>query len=67
MTDLFLKIYNYLSARRFLRWFLLLVSFSILGLGAFNIKLEENVANFLPRSEENEKINFVLPEQPDCR
>lgn len=59
MTDLFLKIYNYLSARRFLRWFLLLVSFSILGLGAFNIKLEENVANFLPRSEENEKINFV--------
>lgn len=59
MTDLFLKIYKYLGARRVLRWVLLLVSSVILGFGAFNIKLEENVANFLPRSEENEKINFV--------
>ncbi|BDX38374.1 glycerol acyltransferase [Tenuifilaceae bacterium CYCD] len=59
MTDLFLKIYKYLKVRRVLRWALLLVSFAVIGFGAFNIKLEENVANFLPRSEENEKINFV--------
>ena len=59
MNKLFLKIYQYLKAKSTLRWILLIVSFILLGAVAYNIDLEENVANFLPRSEANEKINFV--------
>lgn len=59
MNKLFLKIYQYLKVKSTYRWTLLIVSFILLGAVAYNIDLEENVANFLPRSEENEKINFI--------
>lgn len=59
MNNLFLKIYQYLKVKSPFRWTLLIFSFIFLAAVAYNIKLEENVANFLPRSDENEKINFV--------
>lgn len=59
MNNLFLTIYQYFKVKSPLRWALLIFSFILLAVVAYNIDFEENVANFLPRSEENERINFV--------
>lgn len=53
MADFFLRIYDYLSARRAAAWIILAAVTALLALGASKISFGEDVADFLPQDERN--------------
>lgn len=59
MTNFFLQIYSFLKVRKSLRFVLLIVSFAIVGFFASKIVLKEDIAGFMPKDENSERINFV--------
>ena len=59
MDNLFLSIYKFLGQRKVPFFCLLLLITGILIWLASSIKLSENVADFMPSTEETERLNFV--------
>ncbi len=60
MTTVFLSLYDFFLRRRVLFWSLLLATLGLLGLGASNIKLEEDITRFFPDDESVERLNYVF-------
>lgn len=59
MTALFLNIFHYLKTRKALRVVLLIILVSFISFFASKITLEEDIAGFMPKGENSERIEFV--------
>lgn len=59
MLNFFLKIYDYLCGKRGIILVLILLLFLFFGFFASKISLNEDISGFLPKTPENEKINFL--------
>jgi uncharacterized protein len=59
MTNFFLQIYKFLLFRKLLRMVLLIVSFSLIAFFASKISLQEDIAGFMPKDKNSERVNFV--------
>lgn len=57
---MFEKIYDYLSPRPVRRWILLLLTVVAIATAIWGIHLEEDITGFLPQSQQNDRVNFVL-------
>ncbi len=60
MLKLLTQIYDYFRARRVIGGVLLVVVCAVLVVFASRIKLSEDITDFLPKTEQNEDISFVL-------
>ena len=60
MEKLFINIYDFFSKHSVLRYLLMILFIVIFVLCASKIKFEEDIAGFLPKTSENEKINYIL-------
>ena len=59
MTDLFVKIYDYLSGKKRITAIFLLVFVALCIFVSFNINYEEDISKFLPQNKQNEKYAEV--------
>src|SRR5688572_21865680 len=60
MATIFLSLYDFFLRRRLLFWSLFLATLGLLGLGASNITLEEDITKFFPDDERVERLNYVF-------
>lgn len=66
MERMFLKIYDFLNARRPLMWALLIGSVLLFALLGSGIKLKEDVADFLPADKENQDVSWAFSHLGDA-
>ena len=60
MSRIFLNLYDFFQHRKRVFWaFFFIVTFAI-GLGAFQIKIEEDITKFFPDDERVEKLDYVF-------
>ncbi len=60
MAQPFLYLYNFFVARKRAFWIVFGVTMVLLGLGASQIKIEEDITKFFPDDERVEKLNYVF-------
>ncbi|MCE5344941.1 MAG: 1-acyl-sn-glycerol-3-phosphate acyltransferase [Bacteroidales bacterium] len=60
MIDLFISIYHYFQRKKLLFFSIVGVLFAVCVYFAVQIKLEEDIAGFMPDTAETERTNFVL-------
>lgn len=60
MDRVFIGIYNYFQGRKVAFYILFVGLFVLVGFGAWQVKLEEDVSRFFPKDEKIEKLNEVF-------
>src|SRR6187551_278988 len=60
MAQPFLYLYNFFSARKGTFWIVFGITMVLLGLGASQVKIEEDITKFFPDDERVEKLNYVF-------
>jgi uncharacterized protein len=60
MSTLFISVYKYFKNRRLFVFIIVIVLFGTCAYLASGIKLEEDIAGFMPSTPETERTNFVL-------
>ncbi len=60
MAQPFLYLYNFFTTRKRIFWIVFIAITMLLGLGASQIKLEEDITKFFPDDERVEKLNYVF-------
>ncbi len=60
MASFFLNLYDFFLHRKVFLWSVFISAIVVLGIGASQIKLEEDITKFFPDDERVEKLNFVF-------
>ena len=60
MAQPFLYLYNFFAARKRAFWMVFVGIMMLLGLGASQVKIEEDITKFFPDDERVEKLNYVF-------
>src|SRR5258706_15720472 len=60
MEFLFLSLYDYFKKNRSLLYGIFMALFLLIGVGATQVKVEEDIARFFPNNKKLEKINQIF-------